>query len=120
MRPSEIPRNVVEEIISNTKLLLRTGYNGHKLGYLLAIEDSEWIQFELLAHPPSRALKVTHDGKSVAHIVASNLHSDKIRDCILSNKDINSIKDYYGNTVESVVVFNHIDHDGTIINLRKG
>ena len=93
LSPSEVPMRFVGKIISDYKLLSKRGYNNHTLGYILAVADCDWMQLELLSNAASREFKAAPCGKTIAHIIAENPHSDAVRKRILNDNHICTIKD---------------------------
>lgn len=101
--PLSLSNEYIKRIISNPELLKKKSYNGHNIGYLFAISESEDIQRRLIEDLKIRKFKVTNDGRSIAHLVAENPASERIRLIILSDRELNSIKDDNGRTVLSML-----------------
>ncbi len=103
VEPSSLSNEYIKRIISNPELLKKKSYNGHSIGYLFAISESEDIQRRLIEDLKVRNFKVTNDGRSIVHVIAENPASERIRLIIFSDSELNSIKDDNGRTVLSVL-----------------
>ena len=101
--PSSLSNEYIKRIISSPELLKKKSYNDHNIGYLCAISESEDIQRRLLENLEIRSIRVTNDGRSMAHAIAQNPASERIRLIILSDVKLNSIKDDNGRTVLSML-----------------
>ena len=97
--PSQISLIEVKEILSDSYLLRRVGYNNHKLGYIFAISDSENIQRLILENKIIRELVIEPKGVTMAHIIAENPASHHIKEMIKNDKQIYSIENYNNETV---------------------
>ena len=114
VEPSSLSNEYIRRILSNKELLKKKSYRCHTIGYMFAITQSEEIQRRILEDNDLRGFKVTTDGKSMAHIIAANPASDRIKSIILSEKKLDLIKDDNGNTVSSMlVIYPHYEHEIT-------